>query len=245
MNAPLDGVPTGPRALGLPNLDVLQMNNSGQGRVNVEFVGIEQHKLKNVQFFAGAAHVDIIDDNDDQELNSPQSNFTNAGEFARRSMQGTWQIFGNGSFTFPEKIVLSGDLQGQGDQHYNVTTGFDNNGDGNFNDRPQVAMPGTPGAIQTRYGLLVNTGGVAPVQRNVGVMPWTVHLDTNIQRVFTVSRNAKAEHQQTLTANLRSSNLLNHTNITSVGGVLGSPLFGIGYAADNGRRVEAGLRYSF
>jgi len=33
--------------------------------------------------------------------------------------------------------------------------------------------------------------------------------------------------------------------VTSVGGVLGSPLFGVPYAADNGRRVEAGARYSF
>ncbi|MGI4829690.1 MAG: hypothetical protein ACRYFU_16060, partial [Janthinobacterium lividum] len=245
VNSPLNGVPTGPRALGTPNLNVLQMNNSGQGHVNVVFFGLEQHTIKNVQLFLGAVHVDLIDDTDDNELGSPQSEFSEAGEFARRSNQGTWQIFGNGTFTFPEKIALSGDLQAQGDQHYNITTGFDNNGDGNFNDRPNVALPGTPGAVQTRYGLLVDTGGFTPVQRNVGIMPWTVHLDTNLQRAFVVTRNSKAEHQQTLTVNLRSSNVLNHTNITSVGGVLGSPLFGVGYAADNGRRVEAGLRYSF
>ena len=136
-------------------------------------------------------------------------------------------------------------MSGSGDQHYNVTTGFDNNGDGNFNDRPNVALPGTPGSVQTRYGLLTDTGGITPLQRNVGIMPWTVHLDTNLQRAFVVTHDAKAEHQQTLTVNLRSSNVLNHTNITAVGGVLGSPLFGVGYAADNGRRIEAGLRYSF
>ena len=57
--------------------------------------------------------------------------------------------------------------------------------------------------------------------------------------------NPKADHPQTLTFNVRSSNLLNHENVTSVGGVLGSPLFGRGYATDNGRRIEAGVRYSF
>lgn len=245
INSPFNGVPTGPRALGLPNLDVLQMNNSGQGRVNVEFFGVEQHALKHAQFFAGLAHIDLIDDTDDNDLSSPQSGFTNAGEFARRSDQPTWQIFGNGSLTFPKNIVLSGDLQAGGDQHYNVTTGYDNNGDGNFNDRPQVALPGTPGAVQTRYGSLVDAGGVAALQRNVGIMPWTVHLDTNLQHAFALSHNPKAEHPQSLTVNLRSSNVLNHTNIISVGGVLGSPLFGRGYDADAGRRVEAGLRYSF
>jgi hypothetical protein len=48
-----------------------------------------------------------------------------------------------------------------------------------------------------------------------------------------------------LTLNLRSSNVLNHLNVTQIGGVLGSPLFGVPYAADNGRRIEAGIRYSF
>lgn len=245
VNTPLNGSPFGPRQLGINNLNVLQMNNGGQGRLSVEFFGLEQHSLKRVQFFAGAAHIDVIDDTNDDELHSPQSNLSYAGDFARRSNQGSWQIFGNGSFTFPKKIVLSGDLQAQGNQHYDVTTGYDNNGDGNFNDRPNIALPGTPGAVQTPYGLLTDTGGITPVQRNVGIMPWTVHLDVNLQHAFVLTRNPKAEHQQTLTANLRSSNVLNHTNITAVGGVLGSPLFGIGYAADNGRRVEAGLRYSF
>lgn len=67
----------------------------------------------------------------------------------------------------------------------------------------------------------------------------------NLQRAFTLTHNAKAEHQQVLTVNLRSSNVLNHLNVTQEGGVLGSPQFGIPYAADNGRRIEAGLRYSF
>jgi hypothetical protein len=45
--------------------------------------------------------------------------------------------------------------------------------------------------------------------------------------------------------NVRSSNVLNHLNVTGVGGVLGSPQFGQAYSADPGRRVEAGARYSF
>jgi hypothetical protein len=76
-------------------------------------------------------------------------------------------------------------------------------------------------------------------------MPWQLYLDTNLQRVFKLTRNDKAEHPQTLTANIRSANVLNHMNVTSVGGVLGSPTFGIPYAADTGRRFEFGLRYTF
>jgi hypothetical protein len=244
INSPFNNSPTGPRP-GAPNINILQLQNSGQGRVNATFAGIEQHTMKHVQLFFGGVRVNLIDDTDDNDFSSPQSAYSNAGELAHRTNQPVWNIFGSSTITFPKKIELSGDFHGGGEAHYNITTGFDNNGDGNFNDRPQYASPGTAGAIATPYGLLVASGGNGVFPRNQGVMPWTFYLDANLQRAFALTRNAKAEHQQVLTVNLRSSNVLNHTNVTAVGGVLGSPLFGLPFAADNGRRIEAGLRYSF
>jgi hypothetical protein len=244
INAPLNGQPNGPRP-GPANVNILQVQNSGQGTANAQFFGIDQHTLKHVQFFAGAVRVYLLDDTNDDEFFTPQNAYSDAGEFAQRSNQAEWNFFGNVNFNLPEKLQLTGDLNGGARGHYNVTTGFDNNGDGDFNDRPQYAAPGTPGAIATPFGLLTSSGGTGVLQRNIGVMPTTVYLDMNLQRTFTLTRNAKSEHQQKLLVNVRSSNILNHTNVTQVGGVLGSPLFGLPYAADNGRRVEAGLRYSF
>lgn len=244
VNAPLDGVPTGVRP-GVANLNVLQVNGSGQGDISAEFFGIEQHTLKRVQLFFGGVRVQLVDDTDDDELATPQSSYTDAGEFAHRTNQPTWNLFGNASLTLPKKVVLSGNFEGQGDAHYNITTGYDNNGDGDFNDRPHYALAGTPGAVQTQYGLLTASGGYGVFPRNKGQMPWRFYLDANLQRAFTLTRNPKADHPQVLTVNVRSVNLLNHTNVTSVGGVLGSPTFGVAYAADNGRRVEGGLRWSF
>ena len=211
----------------------------------MEFGGFEQHSIKWAQLFVGAVRVNQIDDSNDDLFFTPQSSFSNAGEFAYRTTQPVFEVFGNGTFTLPEKVTLSGSLHGSGEQHFNITTGFDNNGDGNFNDRPQYAAPGTPQAVPTRYGLLVANGGTGVFPRNQGVMPWTFYLDTNIQRAFTLTHNPKADHQQIVTVNIRSSNLLNHTNVTQVGGVFASPLFDVPYAADNGRRVEAGVRYAF
>jgi Carboxypeptidase regulatory-like domain len=254
INSPLNDEPTGPRP-GPADVDILQMQNSGQGRVNATFAGIENHKFTRAQFFLGGVRVNLVDDTDDNEFFTPQSSKTDAGEFAHRTGQPVWNLFGNGTFTLPEKIVVSTDLQASGGQHYNITTGFDNNGDGDFNDRPQYALPGTPScaaaptaspcSYATQYGVLVASGGTGVFPRNKGVLPWAIHLDGNVERVFALTRNAKANHPQTLTVNVRSSNLLNHLNVTQVGGVLGSPEFGVPYAADNGRRVEAGVRYSF
>jgi hypothetical protein len=254
INSPANGSPTGPRPNGA-NLNILQMQGSGRGYANVEFFGLGNQALKRVQFFAGAVRADVVDDTDDSPFFTPQTTGANAGEYARRDGQGLWNVFGNATLNLPGKMVWSANYNGQGLGAYNITTGFDNNGDGDFNDRPQYAPAGTPlcsvnpnvspCGYATRWGELVTSGGIGSLPRNKGDMPWTFYLDSNLQRAFKVTRNPKAEHQQTLTVNLRSSNVLNHMNVTSVGGVLGSPLFGVPYAADNGRRVEVGLRYAF
>jgi hypothetical protein len=244
INAPLNGIPTGPRP-GIANLNILQTQNSGQGRVTATFIGVENHNYKHAQFFFGGVRVNLVDDTDDQEFSQPQNGNSDAGEFAHRTGQPLWNFFGNGTFKLPAKLTLSMDANAGVDAHYNITTGFDNNGDGNFNDRPQYATPGQVGAISTPYGLLVAQGGTGVFQRNKGVLPYQIHMDMNLQREFSLTKNAKADHPQSVTLNVRSSNALNHLNVTSVGGVLGSPLFGVPYAADNGRRVEAGARYSF
>ena len=254
VNSPLNGSPTGPRP-GTPNLNVYQLNNSGQGGGNVEFMGLEQHKLKYLQFFAGAVRVEVYDDTNNDPFWSPQSSTSDVGEFARRSGNGLWHVFGNTTTKLPGKLDWSLNWRSNGVAPYNVTTGFDNNGDGVFNDRPQFAPAGTPlcsvnpnaspCGYTTPWGELVPSGGEGVFSRNKGIMPWQFYLDTNLQRAFKLTRNDKAEHPQTLTVNLRSANVLNHMNVTQVGGILGSPTFGVPYQADNGRRVEVGLRYSF
>jgi hypothetical protein len=244
VNAPIDNNPLGVRP-GAANLNVLQVNNSGQGGGNATFASVSQQKWKRAQFFFGGVRVNIQDDTDDSEFFTPQSTKTDAGEFAHRSGQGVWQIFGNATVHSPGKVDLSTDFHGNSGGAYNIVTGFDNNGDGDFNDRPQYATAGATDGIATKYGNLVSSGGVGVFPRNAGRLPWGVYMDVNAQRAFALNRDAKSEHPQTLTVNVRSSNVLNHTNVTAQGGVLGSPLFGQSYGADNSRRVEGGIRYSF
>ena len=254
INSPLNGSPTGPRPIA-PNINIYQLQNSGQGGGNVEFMGLEQHKLRYVQLFVGAVRVNVFDDVNNNEFFAPQSSSSDAGEIARRSGNALWHVFGNATVKLPQKLEWSSNWRSNGAALYNVTTGFDNNGDGDFNDRPQFAPANTPlcsanpnaspCGYTTPWGELVNSGGTGSLARNKGVMPWQVYLDTNLQRTFSITKNAKADHVQTITANIRAANVLNHMNVTSVGGVLGSPFFGTPYAADNGRRVEFGLRYSF
>jgi hypothetical protein len=244
VNSPLNDLPTGPRP-GPANMNILQTQNSASMKGPIYFVSVEQHALKRFGIFFGFADVDLRDNADGSTFFAPQSSSTDEGEYGRRTFQDQYQAFGNAMLHLPGKVDVSAEYSGGSGKHFNLTTGFDNNGDGNFNDRPTYAKPGDPSAIATRYGLLVATGGTGVVPRNTGTMPFRIYLDGNVSRVFTLTPHAKKDQMQTLSVNIRAANVLNHVNVRGVGGVLGSPLFGQAYTADTGRRVEIGARYSF
>ena len=113
INAPFTDLPTGPRPFA-PNLDVLQAQNSGEGRMDFAFFAIENHSLKRVQFYAGSVHLEQIDDTDGSTFFTPQNSRSNAGELARRSGQAAWQTFANGTFQFPETVRFSFNLSSVG-----------------------------------------------------------------------------------------------------------------------------------
>lgn len=254
INQPLDNNPYGVRPLG-PNLNILEVQGNGTGQGNGEFVGVSNFKMKRVQFFVGGLHINIRDNTNDGIFFQPQSAYTDSGEEVRRDNQGLYQVFGNVSFNLPYKLALTGDGYAEGGQPFNLTTGADDNGDGAFNDRPQYAAMGAVAdgktVFATPFGVLTNAGAIVkgvplrPIERDLGKLPWSFHLDANLQRAFVVTRNAKADQQQTVTVNVRSANFLNHTNVTAEGSVLGSPQFLVPVAADTARRLEVGLRYSF
>jgi hypothetical protein len=75
-------------------------------------------------------------------------------------------------------------------------------------------------------------------------MPALVHLDMNLNRAWKIGPK-RADSPRTLTLNMRSANLLNHTNATAVSSVLSSPGFSQPVAAENARRIELGARFSF
>lgn len=242
INAPTDGVPTGPRP-GLANLNLDQYQQTGTIHGNVMFFGLDQHSLRRLQIFAGYIRMDLRTNADTANL-FPQNNLTDAGETARPTWLATHHFIAFSNLTLPKGVSLSSQFDAASGNPYNVTTGFDGNGDGVFNDRPPTATGADSAVYVTPFGSLSPTGTGAAIVRNAGTLPWNIHLDANLSRSFT-QPHRDGRDAQSLAVNVRSTNLLNHTNVTAVGGVLGSPLFGRSYAADPGRRLELGLRYSF
>ncbi len=242
INSPLGTSPSDPRPLE-PNTNLYQFQQTGRIGGNVLFAGVDQHSLKHLQIFAGYIRMDLRGDAD-SATEFPQSSYSDAGEIARPTWEATHHLIAFANYSLPRATSLSMQFDAASGVPYNVTTGFDNNGDGVFNDRPVFSNASCAIAYCTQFGALTPTGTGTTLGRNAGTLPWNVHLDANLSHGFTLPHKPGKE-PQTLAANIRSTNLLNHTNVTAVGGVLGSPFFGQPYLADPGRRVEAGLRWSF
>jgi Carboxypeptidase regulatory-like domain len=174
---------------------------------------------------------------------NPQSSYSEQGESSRVD----WQTSGLGGLMghvkLPLKAELSTELFASSGTPYNITTGTDANGDGDFNDRPSYASAPGPGLYTTKFGLLTTNTVNGNVPRNIGTMPGTVHLDTNLSRAFTLPGGK--DHPRTFTFNARSANLLNHTNVTAVNTILSSGAVGQPVAADTARRIELGIRFTF
>jgi hypothetical protein len=174
---------------------------------------------------------------------NPQSSYSEQGESSRVDWQ-TSGLFGlMGNVKLPLKAEFSTELFASSGTPYNITTGTDANGDGDFNDRPAYASSQGPGVYSTQFGLLTANTVNGNVSRNIGTMPETVHLDTDLSRSFTLPGGK--EHPRAFTFSARSANLLNHANVSAVNTILSSGAVGRPVAAETARRVELGIRFAF
>ncbi len=149
--------------------------------------------------------------------------------------------FGFSAFTF---------LRAASGLPFNITLDYDLNGDAQFNDRPTFATDLTrPCVVFTRYGAF-DTQPI-PGQRTVpydfAQGPALFTMTLTVRRTFnfgparisgsgpsSASRQDPKSHRYYLEISADANNLLNHVNLATPVGTLGSPLFGHSTALANG-----------
>ena len=130
-----------------------------------------------------------------------------------------------GAVTLPWACRLGLVLSAMSAAPFNITTGFDNNGDTVANDRP------------------------AGVTRNTGRGPGSTQLDLRFTKSFSVpllwgEQRAKLK-RNSLEFSVDAFNAINHTNINGIVGVLSSPFFGRANSALEARTIQLSVRYIF
>ena len=131
---------------------------------------------------------------------------------------------------------------------YNITTGFDNNGDTVINDRPAgVGHNSARGAGRWEIGSRLSWGrdfGPEQQQTTGGPQIRMVRVGGTDGAAPPTLPNAAIKKYR-LEFYAQAFNLLNHANLGAFSGVETSPFFGQATSAQPPRRMELGLRFNF
>jgi TonB dependent receptor/Carboxypeptidase regulatory-like domain len=132
---------------------------------------------------------------------------------------------------------------------YNITTGFDDNGDSVSNDRPEgLGRNSARGAgrwdVGVRLGRTVGFGR-APEQQAGHGTPRLVRINGDRDPLGAMPSLGGMNNRYRLEFYAQAYNIFNRTNRVNFSGVETSPFFGAATAALPGRRIETGVRLSF
>ena len=132
---------------------------------------------------------------------------------------------------------------------YNVTTGFDDNGDTIINDRPHgVTRNSERGAallnMDVRLSRVFGFGEPRAASAATGPQVITVGRNSG-DTLGALSGLNQTNKRWNIEFYAQASNVLNHTNLVGFSGVQSSPFFGNATAALPGRRIETGMKFSF
>ena len=152
------------------------------------------------------------------------------------------------NFPLFRKLTAGTVVRVQSGLPYNITTGFDNNGDTVSNDRPAGVTRNTGrGAatvdVGTRLTWTIGFGGPArggPGGPQIAIIRGG---DADPLRSMPSGDGASARYRLELYA--QGYNLTNHTNALNYSGVVTSPFFGTATSASAPRRLELGARIVF
>lgn len=225
-----------------PNENIIEYQNSSPAAGPAATFSVSQHSYKRFGLSAAYGYTNFKTYSPGN--GTPQSSYSNRGEWGRLDYERKNSFTLLGTANLPYKVQAAVQFDAGNGRAFDITTGTDNNGDGNFTDRPSYASAPGSGVYSTRFGLLTTNTVNGNVPANFGTMPNVIHLDTNLSRAFILDPKEKS-HSRTLTFNVRSANLLNHTNVTAVNTVVSSSALGQAVSAETARRIELGIRFAF
>ncbi|MBE3109480.1 MAG: TonB-dependent receptor, partial [Acidobacteria bacterium] len=160
-----------------------------------------------------------------------------AAEKALASNDRRHQVVTQVTWMLPWGIQLGGLLQVRTGRPVNITTGLDNNGDSNFNDRPDLVSPDGDPYDRATYDRTF-TARVGNLPRNSALGPNFLQVDVRLSK----SVRFAGKRVEVLGEAFNLTNLRNDNNPTSS---LSSSNFGRVTSWSSPRQIEFGVRFDF
>ncbi len=229
ITAPVPG--TGGR---LPD-PVLQFESTGRSFQQQLMLGLRQN-IEDVSLFANYTLGTKRSDTDGP-YSLPANSHDLASEYGWAFDDQRHVLVVGGTLDVTEDFLISASITIATGRPFNITTGLDNDGDTRFTDRPSLAEPGAPGAIETNFGAFNPNPqpGADLIPRNLGREPRQTNVDVSATKTL----------REGLALTIDVQNFFNNSRLYGTTGVLTSDLFGKPNLALNGRRLWVTARYGF
>lgn len=182
----------------------------------------------------------------DGPFNLPSDNFDLAADRGPSLLDARHRLFAIVNFTIFRELRLGTTFRASSALPYNVTTGFDDNGDTVVNDRPLgVTRNSARGATHWEQNARLSwTFGFGERAASQTGTPSVIRSRSDADTLGALSsRGGSSRWRGQLY--IQGFNLLNRVNLTNFTGVQTSPFFGRATAALSGRRIETGIKFSF
>ena len=161
INAPLPGTynPADPGSGTRPfggTLNIYEFASQGVGRGNILFTNYNLHPAKWISVWGFYVNTHFNADAAGGQGGGSgfvSNSYNIRQDYGRSQFAITNRLFTGGTLNLPRGIALEPFLIATSGSPFNITTGFDNNGDTIYNDRPSFATDlSRPSVVRTRYG---------------------------------------------------------------------------------------------
>lgn len=234
LNAPINGVRPNPNYL-----REIQYQTTGRSWSNALLVSLARRTGRGPLFDISYTLSRDLRNVEDFGF-TPQDSYNPGAELARASNNRTHQIASSIVWPLSGGFQVAALIQARSGLPWSVTTGSDNNGDGNINDRPDLAVPGGDPNSKLTYNSNF-TGRVGNLGRNANTGPAYAQTDFRVSKFFRFSHYS-------IEGFAEAFNVTNRANLGLPVGTLTASTFGTLMGLASGatpRNVELGFRFNF
>ena len=244
LNAPVPGLGRPDPAAG----NITNIESSAYQSSHRLMIGIGPAAFKNNGLFWNINYLLMKNTNEaDSPFSLPSNNFNLRADRGPAASDFRHLISGFISKRLPLDFTISTIFQATSALPYNITTGFDNNGDTVINDRPfGVGRNSARGASRWEIGSRLSWGkSFGPEQQQQGGPQIRMIRMGGADGAAPPSMPGASNKKYRFELYAQAFNLLNHANLGVFSGVQTSPFFGQATNAQSPRRMELGMRFNF
>jgi hypothetical protein len=253
--------------------NIYQIESSAKSQYQGLTVSLQRRMGKLFQVFSNYTYSHTNNDADGP-MSLPANNYDLSAEWGPAFTDRRHFAFIAGTVNLPKGIRLSPFITASSGTPFNITTGADNNGDTEINDRP-AGISRNASLAASSYALLpANLQQYLTTYYPNGVSaigPGSFNFNINIAKTFSFGKRETSSAQSmpemgggprggfrggmlggggesgrfNLQLSAQVTNVLNHVNYGQYSGVLSSPYFGRSNSASGARQLEVGVRFSF